>query len=160
MSESRISHDVDYSRTEMTYIVRPSQINGYGRLFGGQLMVWFDELAGIVAVRHAGTLCTTAVVDQLVYKVPAYANDIVVLQGRLARVGRTSMEVRIDSYIEDLNGRRQEMTRAFFVMVAIDEEGNPVQVPALELKTEQERQEFQLAEIRNERRKQRQYDGY
>ena len=142
MDRNERSHDVNYSRTEMTYIVRPSQINGYGRLFGGQLMLWFDEIAGTVAVRHAGCTTTTAVMDQLVYKVPAFVNDIVVLRGKITHVGRTSMEVRVDSYIEGMDGMRREMTRAFFVMVAIDDDGHPIPVPQLELKTDQEKQEW------------------
>ena len=40
--------------TEQTYLLMHRHINGYGRLFGGQLMQWIDELAGIVSMRHAG----------------------------------------------------------------------------------------------------------
>ena len=39
---------VSDSLTEQVYIVRSQHINGYGRLFGGILMQWIDELAGIV----------------------------------------------------------------------------------------------------------------
>ena len=41
------------SRTENTYLIMNKHINGYGRLFGGVLMQWIDEMAGIVAYRHA-----------------------------------------------------------------------------------------------------------
>ena len=42
------------SETEQSYLLMHRHINGYGRLFGGQLMQWIDELAGIVSMRHAG----------------------------------------------------------------------------------------------------------
>ena len=51
------------SRTENTYLIMPKHINCYGRLFGGILMQWIDEVAGIVAHRHAGSIVTTACVD-------------------------------------------------------------------------------------------------
>ena len=80
--------------TEQVYIVRSQHINGYGRLFGGILMQWIDELSGIVSRRHAGTTVTTASIDNLSFEAPAYQDDMVVLVGKLTYVGRTSMEVR------------------------------------------------------------------
>ena len=86
---------VSDTRTEQVYIVRSQHINGYGRLFGGMLMQWMDELAGIVARRHAGMTVTTASVDTLNFEAPAYQDDMVVLIGRITHVGTSSMEVRI-----------------------------------------------------------------
>ena len=43
---------VSDSRTEQVYIIRSQHINSYGRLFGGYLMQWMDEIAGVVARRH------------------------------------------------------------------------------------------------------------
>ena len=50
---------VEDSRTENTYLIMNKHINSYGRLFGGMLMQWIDEMAGIVAHRHSGTIITT-----------------------------------------------------------------------------------------------------
>lgn len=63
---------VEDSRTENTYLIMNKHINSYGRLFGGVLMQWIDEMAGIVAHRHAGTIVTTACVDNLNFKAGAY----------------------------------------------------------------------------------------
>ena len=63
-------------------------------------MQWIDEMAGIVARRHAGTIVTTACVDNLNFKAGAYLGDVVVLIGKMTYVGKTSMEVRIDTYVE------------------------------------------------------------
>ena len=91
---------VEDSRTENTFLIMNKHINCYGRLFGGVLMQWIDEMAGIVARSHAGTIVTTACVDNLNFKAGAYLGDVVVLIGKLTYVGRTSMEVRIDTYVE------------------------------------------------------------
>ena len=73
---------VEDSRTENTYLIMNKHINSYGRLFGGVLMQWIDEMAGIVAHRHAGTIVTTACVDNLNFKAGAYLGNTVVLIGR------------------------------------------------------------------------------
>ena len=109
---------VSESAVEQTQIVLASHINGAGRLFGGQLMQWIDELAGIVSMRHAGGRITTASIDNLNFKAGAYLNDTIVLIGRITYVGRTSMEVRVDTYVEDLEGMRRVINRAYVVMVA------------------------------------------
>ena len=63
-------------------------------------MQWIDELAGIVSMRHAGGRITTASIDNLNFKAGAYLNDTIVLIGRITYVGRTSMEVRVESESE------------------------------------------------------------
>ena len=128
---------VEDSLTEQTYLVMHRHINGYGRLFGGQLLAWIDELAGIVSKRHSESEITTACIDQLNFKHPAMLNDTLVMIGRVTYVGRTSMEVRVDSYVESLNGMRKMINRAYVVMVAIDEHtGKTKEVTGLIVETE------------------------
>lgn len=134
---------VEDSLTEQQYLLMPQHLNNYGRLFGGQLMKWIDELAGIVARRHSGSQITTAAIDNLQFKAPAFSNQVVVLVGRVTYVGKTSMEVRVDTYVEDLEGMRRVINRAYIVMVAIDDDGNPVQVPGLVLETEAQKAEWE-----------------
>ena len=148
------------SLTEQVYIVRSQHINGYGRLFGGILMQWIDELAGIVCRRHCGMTVTTASIDNLSFEAPAYQNDMIVLIGRLTYVGRTSMEVRIDAYVEDMAGMRKTINRAYIVMVAIEEDGKPQPVPGLEIETESEKYEWQSGEKRYQLRKTRRREGF
>ena len=148
------------SLTEQQYLIRPAYINHYGRLFGGQLMKWIDELAGIVATRHSGATVTTAAIDNLQFQAPAYEGELVVLQGMVTYVGRTSMEIRVDTYVEDLNGDRQMINRAYIDMVAINSRGQAIEVPELELETEEQKQEYEAAAKRKALRKQRRQDGF
>ena len=151
---------VEDSRTEQTYLVMHRHINGYGRLFGGQLMQWIDEMAGIVSKRHAGMETTTASIDNLNFKAAAFLNDMVVLIGRITYVGRTSMEVRVDTYVEDLEGMRRVINRAYLVMVALDPEGRPRKVPRLAVETESERAEWESGQKRYLLRQQRRKEGF
>ena len=89
---------------EMIYLIRPEHLNGAGRLFGGKLVEWMDELSALVAIRHCRKDVTTVAIDNLRFMCPAYQRDMVVLIGRITHVGTTSMEVRVDVYIEDMNG--------------------------------------------------------
>lgn len=150
------------SYTEQVYVIRSSQINGYGRLFGGQLMQWIDETAGVVGRRHCEGTVTTAAIDTLNFKGPAYQNDMLVLVGRITYIGRSSMEIRIDTYIEAPNGIRRSINRAYVVMVAIDENGVPVPVPRLEYDTLSvaEKAEWANGKKRYELRKKRKQEGF
>ena len=148
---------VDDSRVETVHIVRPNHLNGANRLFGGILMQWIDEVAGIVAKRHSGCNVTTASVDNLTFLHGAYQNDMIVIKGKLTWVGNTSMEVCVDTYVETLDGKRDRINNAHFMMVALDENNMPVPVPKLILQTEDEHLAWVHGEerrrIRNQRRK-------
>lgn len=144
---------IEESLTEQQYLICPAHINHYGRLFGGQLLKWIDELAGIVAMRHCGCTITTAAIDNLQFRAPAYTGDIVVLRGWVTSVGRTSMEIRVDTYRESLNGSREMINQAYIDMVAIDSNGRPQEVPEVEIETEEQRQEWEAAQKRRQIRK-------
>lgn len=123
-------------------------------------MQWIDEVTGLVSRRHSGHAVTTASVDNLSFKAGAYENDMVVLVGRLTYIGRTSMEIRIDTYVEDYEGMRKNINRAYGVMVAVDEDGNPIPVPGLELEAEAEAAEWEAGRKRYDLRRRRRIERY
>lgn len=151
---------VSDSMIEQVYQVRPEHLNGAGRLFGGKLMEWIDEIAGLVAIRHTQTNVVTASVDNLRFIRGAYQNDLLVLIGKVSYVGNTSMEIRVDTYVEDLNGMRRPINRAYLTLVAIDENGEPVQIPGIILENEGEEAEWEAAKRRKELRIQRKKEGF
>ena len=148
------------SMTEQVQIIMPTHINGSDRLFGGQLMEWIDVVAAVVARRHSGCNVITAAVDNLQFKAGAFINNTLVLIGRITYVGRSSMEVRVDTYVEDLIGIRKVVNRAYLVLVALDEEGNPKEVPKLILETESERGEWEAGKKRHGLRNKRRKEGF
>lgn len=144
------SKKVSESVAETVHIVRPNHLNAAGRLFGGLIMQWIDEVAAIVAKRHTRTNVTTVSVDNLCFLKGAYQNNVIVLVGKLVYVGRTSMDVQVESYVEELDGTRTLINRAYLTLVALDENDRPTPVPRLELMTDQERQAWKEAERRRE----------
>ena len=156
----RPAKKVEDSITEQQYLICPAHINHYGRLFGGQLLKWIDELAGIVAIRHCGGTVTTAAIDNLQFQAPAYTGEMIVLQGRVTYVGRTSMEIRVDTYREAMDGTRELINVAYIDMVSINCKGQPEEVPDLLLETEAQRQEYEAAKKRKQLRKQRRKEGF
>ena len=154
------SKKVSDSRTEQLRVVIYPDINGFGRLFGGRLLAWIDEVAGATARRHCGYNATTVAIDNLYFKDGAYLNDIIVLIGKVTYVGRTSMEVRVDTYREDQDGTRHVINRAYFVMVSMGEDGKPTPVPPLILENDGERMEWENAKKRRELRLMRRKEGY
>ena len=154
-----VSKRVEDSVTETTHMVMPVHLNGANRLFGGILMQWIDETAGIVAKRHAQCNVITASVDNLKFLKGAYQDDLVVVRGKITYVGRTSMEVRVDTYVEKLSGKKDLANRAYLTQVALDENDKPTEVPRLLLQTEEEKKEWAAGEARAEYRRVNRYRG-
>ncbi|WP_109709804.1 acyl-CoA thioesterase [Faecalicatena contorta] len=148
------------SRVETVHMVRPNHLNAAGRLFGGILMQWLDGVAGLVAKRHAASDIITASVDNLRFIQGAYQKDVIVIIGKVTYVGNTSMEVRVDTYVESMDGMRRPINRAYFTMVALDENDRPREVPRLILETEEEKAEWEAAEKRREMRIKRKEEGF
>ncbi len=119
------------SYTEQVQILTQANINGYNRLFGGQLMQWIDVVAAVVARRHSGCNVTTAAVDSLRFEGAGHPNDTILLIGRVTYVRHTSMEVCVETYVESLSGEKTRINKAYLVMVALDENEKPVEVPGL-----------------------------
>ena len=146
---------VNDSRVETVHLVRPNHLNGANRLFGGILMQWIDEVAGIVAKRHSMCNVTTASVDNLTFLHGAYQGDMVVIAGKLTWVGSSSMEVCVDTYVESPRGERKRINNAHFMRVALDENDKPAMGPRLLLQTDDEHLAWSHGEERRRIRMQR-----
>lgn len=161
MEEERVYKSVDESRTEQIHILFPRYLNGDGLLYGGELLFWIDEIAGVVARRHSGMSVVTAAIDHMNFKASARLGDTVFIRGHMTYVGTSSMEVRIDSYVEELQtGVRHLINTAFFVMVGLGKDGKPAQVPGLKVETISEQAEWEAAKKRQEYRKHRSQEGF
>ncbi len=159
MSELTAKHVAD-SETEQIQVIFDNHLNGQGRVFGGQLAAWIDIVAGLVARRHCNHNVTTAEIDSLQFKSPAYSNSAIVMRGKLTYVGTSSMEVRVDSFVEDLSGQRRLVNTAYLVEVALDENQKPIPVPKLICETFQEKAEWEAGIKRRELRQKRRLEAY
>jgi acyl-CoA hydrolase len=143
-------------------MLRHEDMNGSHRLFGGRLMEWIDDAAGIAARRHSGCAITTVAVDTLEFQNPAFLNDIVTIEAWVTHVERTSMEVRVDTYVENTStGERRMINHAYLTEVCIDDDGHPTPVPyGLVANTPEEHEECQASRKRAELRKMRRAQGF
>ena len=148
------------SRVETIHLVMPSDMNDSGRLFGGRLMCWIDEVAGLVGRRHAQMNVTTGSVDNLKFLRGAYLREMVVLSGKVTHVGNASMEVKVETFIENSAGERELINRAYLTMVGLDENDKPCRLPRLILETEEDRREWERAETRREIRRRQSSEGF
>jgi len=144
-------------KTTAVQIVMPQHCNGYARprLFGGQIMAWIDVVGAVAARRYAQKAVTTVCIDHLTFLKPAYLNDTIVQEATVTWTGRTSLEVRVDSMVETLDGNRELINRAYVVFVALDDEDKPTDVPPFVPESEEEKMEYENAERRRQIRKSR-----
>lgn len=139
--------------TEMTQIVMPGHCNALGTIFGGVIMSWIDVAAAVSAQRLARRDVVTASMDTLVFRAPARIGDVVVVRAMVNWAGRTSMEVGVRVEVEDRRtGARTRTASAFLTFVAVDADGRPVPVPALQPTDDEERRRFDAAASRREAR--------
>ena len=138
------------SQIEVTHIVRPSDLNAADRLFGGTLLSWIDEAAYLVARRHSNKNVTTVSINNLKFLQGAFLKDVIVLKGKVTYVGNTSMEVKMETFVEHLDGTRNLVNVAYINFVALDENGRPSKIPGLILETDEEKEEWEKAKVRRD----------
>ena len=120
------------TEVRMAEIVFPNHTNHMGTLFGGQALAWMDKAAFLAAARYSRRTVVTARSDQVDFKLPISIGQMVETVGRIVEVGRSSMHVEVEMTAEDpLTGDRRVCTTGRFVMVALDSNGTPTDVPPL-----------------------------
>ncbi len=131
----------------------PNDANPLGTIFGGRVMQLMDIAASIAAYRHARCNVVTLSVDSLEFRRPIRVGHAVVLHAWLNWAGRTSMEVQVEVYSEDLmTGEHARTSTAFFTFVAVGPEGRPQPVPPLLTLSQEEERRFQEAAQRRAER--------
>lgn len=134
----------------MADIVLPDQTNGFGTMFGGDVMALMDKAAAVAALRFCRQPVVTASSERIDFRTPIGQSEIVEAFSRVIFVGRTSMVVRVRIYAEHpLRGERRLCTTGYFSMVAVRRDDIvPTPVPELLLPDDEARAEHALgAEI-------------
>ena len=123
-------------------IVLPNDTNVLGNLMGGQLLNWMDITAGISAQRHSQRVVVTASVNNVSFNQPIKLGDIVTIEARVSRAFTSSMEVYLDVYVDLPNGTQKKTNEAIYTVVAVDQNGSPIEVPELVPETDIEKERF------------------
>jgi acyl-CoA hydrolase len=134
------------SHTILTDLVLPSETNPLNNLFGGELLARMDRAASIAARRHSRRITVTASVNHVAFNKAIPLGSVVTVEAIVSRSFRTSMEIFIDVWVEDReSGNKTKANEAIYTFVAVDETGQPVEVPAIEPQTELEKSRFDAA---------------
>lgn len=117
------------SETRIFKAVFPNTVNHYDTLFGGTAMQLMDEVAFITATRFSRMRMVTVSSDKIDFKKPIPHGTIVELIGRISEVGRSSLKVLVEVYVEQMYlNHREKAISGTFTFVAIDEEKKPVRI--------------------------------
>jgi acyl-CoA hydrolase len=127
--------------------------NSAGFVHGGTVMKLCDEAAGLAAIKHSRSRVVTAGMDRMTFLVPIRVGELVTFSASVNAVWRTSMEVGVRVEAENpLTGERRHTNSAYLTMVAVDEHGRPLPVPALVVESPEERRREQDAQLRRSNR--------
>lgn len=143
-----------YKTLLMTVLMTPDMANFSGHVHGGAMLRLLDQVAYSCAARYSGCYVVTLSVDQVTFREPVHVGELVTFKASINFTGNTSMEIGIHVEAESIRARtsRHVMT-CYFTMVAVDEHGNSVPVPALTLTTPLEQKRWAAAQLRREYRR-------
>jgi len=137
------------STTTVTHIMMPMDANVAGNVFGGSILKLIDEVASIVAHRHARKNVVTASIDRMDFISPVFIGDLLCLNASINYVHNTSMEIGVRVEAENpISGQVRHTGTCFLTHVAVDKNGKPTPVPPLKLETEEEKRRWSEAEVR------------
>jgi acyl-CoA hydrolase len=120
---------IDQSETRIFKAVFPNTTNHYDTLFGGTAMHLMDEVAFITATRFTRQRTVTVSSDRIDFKMPIPAGTIVELIGRVSYIGKTSLKIKVDVWIEEMyTDKRDKAISGEFTFVAIDDNKKPVKL--------------------------------
>ena len=129
-----------------TKVVLPNDTNTLGKLFGGALMAWIDEIAAVAAFRHSGRVAVTAAINNVSFSKQIDLGAIVTLTAKVSRAFSSSMEVIIDVTVEDrITGAQDLSNQAILTFVAVDQNGRSIAVPEIVPETKEDQDRYDAA---------------
>ena len=141
-------------REVLRFLAAPTDVNWGGKVHGGIVMEWIDEAAYLCATRYCGRDTVAVFSGGIRFMRPLHIGDLVEVDARLIYTGTKGMHIAVEVRSGDPKSRELEVTtNCLTVMVARDEEGTSVPVPAWEPVTEADKRLWQhartLLEIRS-----------
>ena len=113
----------------LRFLAEPADVNFGGKVHGGAVMKWIDQVGYTCAAGWTGTYCVTVYLGGLHFLGPIHVGELVELRAVVIRTGRTSLDIAVDVYAG----------RCVVVFVALDADGRPAAVPRWRPETELDR---------------------
>lgn len=120
---------IEQSETHVFKTVFPDTTNHHNTMFGGRVIMMMTETAFMTATRYSRKNFVMVSTDRIDFTKPIPAASLVELVGRVERVGRTSITIKVAVYLEKMNEDfREQVVTGTFTLVAIDENHKPLPV--------------------------------
>ncbi len=138
----------------MTVLMTPDMTNFSGVVHGGAMLKLLDQVAYACAARYCKQYVVTASLDHVFFRQKIKVGEMATFLANINYTGRTSMEVGIKVIAESLQTQeKRHVISSYFTMVAVNEQGQSIEVPPLQLHSEEERKLFRAAQVRKQFRK-------
>jgi acyl-CoA thioesterase YciA len=114
-------------------LLLPKDTNVWGTIFGGVILSHIDLASAVEARKLGPHRYVTKAMREVEFHEPVFLGDIVNFFTETARVGRTSVTVKVSVEVERWGRGRGEtlkVTEAEVVLVAVDEQGRPTPIGA------------------------------
>ena len=143
---SERSRTVRETQSEYYEVCLPNDANLLGNMLGGHVMHLVDLCGAIAAMRHSRCTVVTASVDQMTFLHPIHVGELVHLKSQVNRVFRTSMEVGVKVWVENMQtGSLKHTSSAYLTFVALDRAGNRVILPPIVPESEEDKRRYEEA---------------
>lgn len=122
--------EVPQGDISLRIMAMPADLNPAGAIFGGWVLGHMDIAGGIHAYGHTGIRTVTIAVDAMKFHKPIHMGDEVTCYTRVARVGRTSIAIHVETWVRrNRHDPPLKVTEGLFTYVAVNNAGHPVEIP-------------------------------
>ncbi|RQD69974.1 MAG: acyl-CoA thioesterase [Tindallia sp. MSAO_Bac2] len=149
------SKSIGNSAVNLCNVMQHQHSNLVGNVHGGEIMKMMDNTAGLVAYKHShASRAVTARVSEIEFLQPIHIGNLVTSKGRLIYTGNSSMEIKVEVWVEDIRNNQPgtKAATAYFTMVALNNDGKPIKVPEIEIYNDEEQLLYQEGKQRYESR--------
>lgn len=117
------------AETRLFKAVFPNTTNHYDTLFGGTALQLMDEVAFICATRFSRKKMVTVSSDRVDFNKPIPSGTLVELVANVKLVGRTSIVISVDIFVEEMySEHREKAVQGTFTMVAVGDDKKPIAI--------------------------------
>jgi acyl-CoA hydrolase len=124
----------------LRFLAEPGDVNFGGKVHGGAVMKWIDQVGYTCAAGWTASYCVTVYIGGLHFLAPIHVGELVELRALVIRTGRTSLDIAVDVYAGDPKTTERRRTgHCVIVFVALGPDGRPVPVPQWQPRDELDR---------------------
>lgn len=128
-TQDNIDERIAASETRVVKVIFPFRTNHHDTLFGGQALSWMDETCFIAATRFSRKTMVTASSDNIKFTKAIPADSLIELVAKVTKVGRSSLVVHVDVFIESMyEDGKEKAIEGDFTLVALNDQQEAIPV--------------------------------